>query len=208
MASVNRTAKNGTIVSDKMTQNFVEGAGITLTVTESSGRANIQVDNTYNGDPFGWGIVTTACAFAPIANTLALTANRGYFNRAVGYRSITKIGMEITNQAGNIDVGVYAGASGYNVPAARRASSGATACPAAAYAEVSLTTTAVMQAGDYLAVAVDGTPATFIVSSTSQTNSNIGKGMIYIASNNYVLPDPASSPVAARGATINLLGVP
>ena len=47
----NRTAKNGSVVSDKMSQNFIEGANITLTVTDDGDSANVQIDAS--------GLVTT-----------------------------------------------------------------------------------------------------------------------------------------------------
>lgn len=158
-------------------------------------------------DPFGWGIVLTPSAFGMPANTLLLTANRATFNRAIGFQAITKIGIEVTTQAGNLDVGVYAGASGFGAPGSRRGSAGATACPAAAYVEISLTASTGMQAGDYLAISADAAPCTVLVGSQSQTDSNIGKGINYHQSSAYVLPTSAGA-TAGRGAAIFMLGVP
>lgn len=75
MSSVNRTAKNGTVVSDKMTQNFVEGAGVSLTVTDDGTKANVQIDANFRETVNAIGSSGSSKTLAVSTGTVQTVAN-------------------------------------------------------------------------------------------------------------------------------------
>ena len=158
-------------------------------------------------DPRGLGIVHTASV--PIATPQPMPiANRGVYMRCDTGGTITSIAIDVGTQSGNICVAVFAnsGVGRAAVPAARKATSGAVACPAPGYAEVSLGGSVVVDPGDWLFLSVDNTTATiYAMSSLSHTNAIVA-GFSYYQDTAH--PAPASAtPLAGIIRQFMLVGV-
>lgn len=131
------------------------------------------------------------------------TANRAHYMRMAEAGTITKVAIIVQIQSGNISVGVYrnSGSGASAVPAARVATSGAVACPATGYQEVSLSGSIAVNKGDWLALSVDNTTAAFIGIAPAQ----ILKPFHYSQDTAHPLPSSATpSPV---GKTFHIMGV-
>lgn len=88
--------------------------------------------------------------------------NRAYYNRVVvrAPRYVTSLTTSVVTASGNICVAIYTNVS--NAPAARIATSGSVACPAAGMRVVALTAGLWLLPGDYwFAIAADNTTASF-----------------------------------------------
>lgn len=159
-------------------------------------------------DPFlslGLGPITSDPATCSIGG---LNANRAVYMRCMGSGTITKIGLQIQTQAGNICVGVYAnsGSGRSSVPGARQATSGSVACPASGYAEVSLGGSVTVNHGDWLALVADDGAASFVI-----THSNLLAGALWAGRSAYQdgafpLPATASSTAGSIKSPI-LIGI-
>lgn len=122
-----------------------------------------------------------------------LTANQARGARVTAGGTITKIGIQVTVQSGNICVGVYTNTgSGRDArPAVLRISSGSVACPAVGYAEVSLGGSVALLAGEWFAFAADNATAAFVLTGGSATVSELMNGVSYIQAAAFPLPNPA-----------------
>ena len=138
-----------------------------------------------------------------------LNANEGWYWR-VRDRSplISKIGLEVVVQSGNISVAAYrnSGTGRSSVPGVQLATSGAIACPSGV-TQIALGSSISLAAGDWLALSCDNGTATFrsILSGTLITD--MGAGRIYVQTSAHPLPATPSSLSAAVGKSIALYGV-
>jgi len=115
-------------------------------------------------DPQNIGYPSTMDARMISASGGVGTAGKGFYFRVTGGGTITKLGLYIGAQSGNICVSVYAntGTGRASAPGARVATSGSIACPATGYQEIALGASLNISSGDYwFAVAADNTVATF-----------------------------------------------
>lgn len=159
------------------------------------------------GDPLGLGFPYTVDPRIAGATQNVGAVNRAIYARVTGGGTITKIGLLVGTSSGNIDVGVFTstGVGRSARPNVRLRSSGATACPTAGYAEVSLGGSVVVQSGDWLAIAADNTTATFGAIS-SPGASDLVAGLLHYQDNGYTLP-AAAAVTAAGMRAICLVGV-
>jgi hypothetical protein len=96
-------------------------------------------------------------------------ADRGIYVRVVNAATITKVGIEVAVQSGNVSVAVYrnTGTGPAAAPTgAPVASSGAVACPAVGFQEVALGASVVVAVGDWLFLSCDNGTASFLRHST------------------------------------------
>lgn len=137
-------------------------------------------------------------------------ANRGIYLRAVGAGDISKVGLEITTSSGNISVAIYTGLPGRNNPGARKATSGAVACPTAGFAQVSLGGTVQVNEGDWFFLSADNTTALF----RAMNNNFIGAtgiGLGSCAYQNTAHPAPSGTPTVTDTVivpAILMVGIP
>ncbi len=135
-------------------------------------------------------------------------ANRGEWVRAVGSGAITKLGIHVGVQSGNICVAVYAnsGVGRDAKPAARKATSGSVACPATGYAEVALLASVAVEHGDWFFLAPDNTTATFTICSGTLTTA-AANGLAWWAAASFPAPDPAPALSSGFSRTPLMVGV-
>lgn len=150
-------------------------------------------------DPLGAGVPFT---FHPALATTTGTLQAGgniHIHRSNGGGTITKIALWVGVSAGNIDVAVVRGTGGVSTPTIRVASSGSVPCPAAGYAEVSLTAGAVVSAAtDYLALGGDSATSTFFT-------VNAGSGLNAALASSFGYRQTATFPIAATLAPVPFL---
>lgn len=89
--------------------------------------------------------------------------NRAVYVRVIKGGTISKLGIFVGTSSGNVSVGVYSntGAGTSARPASRQATSGAVACPATGFQEISLGATVTVAEGDWFALSCDNITTTF-----------------------------------------------
>lgn len=145
-----------------------------------------------------------------VAVVNATVASSALFYRVRDGGVISKIAFEVTTSSGNISVGVYAnsGQGKAAVPAARKATSGALACPAVGYQEISLGGSVAVAAGEWLAISSDNVTAAFRSVLTAELTSQLGAGRCYKqAGGAHPLPATPGTLTAITGRAIVLEGV-
>lgn len=105
------------------------------------------------------GIVINTLDVTNVSNFGVASANDAKYTRVWGSGTISKVGLVVAVQSGNISVAIYRNNNG--VPGTRVATTGAIACPAAGYQEVSLGGSYQVNYGDWFCITVDNTTATF-----------------------------------------------
>lgn len=162
-------------------------------------------------DPGGWGFPYTVMPSLPRAtdNTTMGVANDAMFYRVIGGGTISKVGLRVFTSSGNISVAAYrnSGVGRAGVPGTRLATSGAVACPATGYAEVSLGASIVLNSGDWLAISADNTTATFACFVSSMTTNDIAKAVALVQAAAHPAPSAPAGLVATGGRVIALVGV-
>jgi hypothetical protein len=144
-----------------------------------------------------------------LSTASALNANQAIYMRVTGSGYISKIGLHVGTSSGNVCVGVYSNnTSGGTAarPAARKATSGSVACPAAGYAEVALTSSVYVQEGDWLAIVADNATATFYRSNAAGFGSSLSLGLSHFQSTAFPLPSSAT-PSSGTLFSVLLTGV-
>lgn len=141
-----------------------------------------------------------------------LTSTQGDVSyEPLGGGTIAKIALSIGVSSGNISVAAYpnVGAGVAAVPGARLATSGAVACPAAGWAEVSLGASVEVAQGSWFALTADNTTATFLSSGAANPNGNsFGLGQMLREGAAHPAPaNPGGSLAALTGRTWALQGV-
>lgn len=107
-----------------------------------------------------------ALTVTPRGTFSALTGSRTYWARITrgSAQAVTRIGVQVGVSSGNISVAVYrnTGVGRNAVPGLRAATSGTVTCPASGYAEILVTPSVSVSEGDWLALSVDNSTATFL----------------------------------------------
>jgi hypothetical protein len=135
------------------------------------------------------------------------TANRCAYMRVQQGGLISKVGLQVGVSSGNVSVAVYrnSGVGRDAVPGARLATSGAVACPAAGFQEISLGSTVEVRAGDWIGFSCDNITASFIASSTAGpigTASPLHAGRVAFEASAHPCP---STPTPVAGPTRNFV---
>lgn len=137
----------------------------------------------------------------------------GAVNQALYYRAehggtVSKICLEVTTSSGNISVAFYrnVGLGKAAQPGARIVTSGAVACPAVGYAEVSLGGPYAIPAGSWIAISADNATAAFRSTLTGESPTQLGEGWAFKAGASHPLPATAASLTAIIGRNIILVG--
>lgn len=136
-------------------------------------------------------------------------ANTGLYYRVRDGGTISKVGLEVTTQSGNISVGIYSnsGLGRSAVPAARKATSGAVTCPAVGYQEISLGASVTVVPGDWIAISSDNVTAAFRSLLTSELTTQLSSGRCYKQATAHPLPATPASLTAISGRALVLVGV-
>ena len=136
-------------------------------------------------------------------------ANEAGYLRVEDGGTVSKIGIEVVTQSGNISVGVMSntGIGRGSNPTTRLATSGDIACPAVGYAEVALDTTVNVNPGDWFVITADNATATFRTHLAAPAISAWGNGRQYRQASAHPVPSAAGTLVAQVGRTIIMVGV-
>jgi hypothetical protein len=166
--------------------------------------------NDENGgiDPFHFGLVYNVLGVFPfVGATVWGGVNEARYARAVGRGTISALRIRVTTQSGNISLGVYApSGSGLNAkPGARKVTTGAIACPAAADQDIAITPTLV-EPGDFFGMSCDNTTAAFIGTSALGATSVVA-GQLFMEAAAHPLPATAT-PTANNFRHPMIVGVP
>jgi hypothetical protein len=159
-------------------------------------------------DPLGLGYVATTTAFVFTGAQTWQTANDARFVRVLAGGTISKVGLQVEVSSGNISVGVFrkTGAGRTAGPGSRVATSGAVACPAVGYAEVSLGASVDVEPGDYLALSCDNTTASFM-STNPGVSRDVHRPFFHVQSNAHPVPSAASGTFGSISKMPLLVGV-
>lgn len=132
-------------------------------------------------------------------NSNTALANRGEYVRIEGSGTITKIGIHVSTQAGNICVAVFAnsGAGRAAVPGARKGTSGSVACPAVGYQEVALTGSVDVEDGDWFYFGSDNA-GTVVYCGSATLTTDLTKGLS--GHRDAEFPAPATAGALTWGA--------
>lgn len=163
-------------------------------------------------DPIGWGFpFTVNPALVRATDNVALaSANDGIYLRVLGGGTISKIGLKVATSSGNISVAAYrnSGVGRAAVPGTTRlATSGAVACPATGYQEVSLGATIDVVSGDWFFLSADNNTATFAALVANGGASNIAAGACYLQATAHPAPSSPGTLSAYMGRAYILVGV-
>jgi len=192
-------------VNAEISGELVEGAGSSVIYGSASRPAAIPAtQKALQGRGFPVTFESTdLTAFQPI-----VAANYVHLLRVKGSGTISKIGLQVGTSSGNISVGVFTGPKGRAQATTRIATSGAVACPAAGYAEISLGGSVVVNDGDWFGISADNVTATFFaLLGGAVTVSDLGFGLAAFAAASHPVPATLVAPASCRNSTIQLIGV-
>lgn len=160
-----------------------------------------------SGLPFGF-VVTADPANANTTASIGL-ANRTIYQRVVSGATITKVAIDVTTSAGNIAISVHSntGSGRTSAPGTRLATTGAVACPAVGYAEISLGASVVVAAGDWIGIGGDNATTAFRGFGNALLASDLFAGRSGYASD-YPAPNPPSAITNGLGRAPLVIGVP
>jgi hypothetical protein len=208
-------ATSNSVTTDPNASETSDGA-LTQVVTERYGTMQYHCDGTA-----WWALSKPASAFGfpytvdPgfVRSTDARAApstNGAIYARVLGGGPVSKIGLQCQVSSGNISVGVHqnSGVGRAAVPGARIATSGAVACPAVGYAEVSLGGSVPVAPGDWFSISADNVTASFLCNLGVAVDSSIGLGRQFRQATAHPVPATPSGLLAAVGYSIVMVGVP
>lgn len=163
------------------------------------------------GAPFGfpYTLDVGAIRFAGTDILAVQAANACHYLRVISSGDISKIGVYVNTASGNISVAVYSnsGTGRSAVPGTRTATSGAVACPASGYREISLGGTVTVNAGDWFSLSADNTTAKFNSLLSSGGDADLGLGRQFRQATAHPSPSPVGTLVATAGYTFAMVGV-
>ncbi len=167
----------------------------------------VTIPSQVDQDPLALGYATTHPWAGEANGTDAVyQADYAYYQRLVGYgMTVSALRIYVGTQSGNIDVGVYANAGSGSTagPGALKASTGSIACPAPGEQSVTLTSTVTIERGDWVAIAVDNTTATFLRSAPTTAVTNGAA-----ANEAGAFPLPATASAANGSGTVFWIATP
>lgn len=158
----------------------------------------------------GWMLPQTFPGLAVTGTSYALGANLQRFFRVFGSGVITKIGIYVGTENGNLAVAVYnnSGVGRSATPSTRKGTSGSVACPSAGYAEVALTASTTVSDGDWFCVWVDGTAALHGSGTTGDAAGAQADGMRGYVSSALAPPATAAALTATNLVVTLMNGIP
>jgi hypothetical protein len=172
-----------------------QSGAIWICITAGIGTAAVWTNKTSTEQK--WGLMWT---FDPIyVNTISMqVANRGWYCRVKGSGTISKIGIVVSTQAGNICVATYTntGTGRAAKAATRTQTSGSVACPAAGYQEIALGGSVFVNEGDWFYVGSDSA-STILRGSGSAAGNAQHQGRGDFEANAF--PAPATATPAGGG---------
>lgn len=166
------------------------------------------MNDRVDAGPFGFPFTHDPEYLRNDANSV-VSANRGIYQRVIGGGTITKIGLSVGTQSGNISVAVYrnSGVGRSAVPGTRAVTTGAIACPGTGYQEVALGSSVDVNPGDWFFLSADNTTATFGALLNAPGDNNLGKGRAYRQDAAHPAPSTVGTLVAVYGYNYCLVGV-
>lgn len=194
-----------------------DAAGVVELATTAETAAMTATDRAVTpADLLGVGLpfaaTSAALGNAGGAVSVSPSGNEARYFLSVGSGSHSAIGLHVGTAVGNISVAAYTGAGAGRAATptgGQLATSGAVACPASGYAEVSLGSTVTVRAGhDWLAVSAASASATIYVAAggSALTASNLGLGLQFSAASAHPLPTTPSSLTARSAPLLMLVG--
>jgi hypothetical protein len=158
-----------------------------------------------NGDP-------AATVWPPINGGAGAwpASNEGHYYRLQRGGTFSKVGLHIGVQSGNISIAGYtnSGVGRAAQPTGGRVfTTGAIACPAVNYQEVSLGASFTLHEGDWLGMSADNTTVTIRCADTGYVASSTGLGAHLLQSTAHPLPATPASMSGALGRVAVLIGV-
>lgn len=143
------------------------------------------------------------------SDSTVLTGGDGWYFRVYDSGNVSKIALEVVTASGNISVAAYRNTgTGQNAaPGTRLATSGAIACPAAGYREISLGATVTITPGDWFAISADNATAAFRCMLNGVASSALGAGRVLVQQTAHPLPSSPASLQARIGNSILMVGV-
>lgn len=152
-------------------------------------------------------VVASFNIFAANSAVVWQTANLGMYLRSIGSGTITKLGIHVITTSGNISVAVYqgTGVGRARVPGACLATTGAIACPAVGYAEVSLGSSVTVTNNDFLAISCDNATASFL--GTSGNASTLSLGLSFTQATVHPFSTAAGTLVSSMFRAPQIVGV-
>lgn len=157
----------------------------------------------------GWGMPHTFDPANLVNHTGAAVANDAMYFRVRDSGIITKIGIIGNVSSGNISLAVLRGPMGMAPPTTRLATTGAVACPAGGYNEISLgASVAVDERTDWFALSIDNTTATFGRVGNVVAESGLGAGFCYRGTAHHPIPASPTGLVASIRVAYILVGRP
>lgn len=143
------------------------------------------------------------------SDNLGMAANNAVYMRVAEGGTISKVGLSVAVQSGNISVAAYSntGIGRSSNPGTLLASSGAVACPAAGYQEISLGASVTLAPGDWLAISADNATVRFLSLLGTANTNGLGAGRQYQQTTAHPLPSTPASLTATAGNTFVLVGV-
>lgn len=152
-------------------------------------------------------VVATFNIVATPTTVVWQTANLGLYLRSTGNGTITKLGIHVVASSGNISLAVYqgSGVGRARVPGACLATTGAVACPAAGYQEVSLGASVNVTSADFLSMSCDNTTASFL--GISGNVSGLALGLSFTQATAHPLTASAGTLAASMFRIPQIVGV-
>lgn len=135
--------------------------------------------------------------------------NRAIYTRLIDGATVTKAWLMCTTSSGFISIGFYSSTgTGKNAnPGTRLNTTGAIACPAGGYQEITVPTVAVAH-GDWIGMSCDNTTAAFKTALVSEQGNQLGKGSNCYQATGHPLPATASGLSQGSGRLYVMGGMP
>lgn len=169
-AAITVTNNSGQATGDSVLQ--MPGAANVGTLTI----AGVTIPSVVDQDPLALGFATTHPWAAEANGTQGVyQAGYAYYMRLVGYgMTVSALRIYVGAQSGNICVGVYGsqGSGSSAAPYNLKATTGSIPCPAPGEQAVALTSSVTIARGDWVAIAVDNTGASFLRSAPTTAVTN------------------------------------
>jgi hypothetical protein len=145
----------------------------------------------------GYGFASNYVGIPVSSATTWASSNQAAYYRVYGAGTFTKIAVHVTTSSGNVSFAVYSrsGSGRSAVPGTRLVTTGAIACPAIGYQEVSLGGSVTVAPGDFIAMSCDNTTAAFQIVGGSITD--MAKGMAYQQATAHPAPSTPASLTAS-----------
>jgi len=185
---------SGSVAADAVT---LTPTGDVAATDVQAGIAELASEKATKLDPMGWGMLAPHIAVGGVVTTW-IAANRAYYLRHLGGGvTVTKIGVDMGVSSGNISLAICTGSAGRVGPTSRQQTTGAIACPATGWQEVTITST-VMAPGSWTAMSADNATASLIASGAHYATDAF-KGINAFENSAHPIPStPSTAPTNYR----------